>query len=80
MRNKELRHYRFSITGDKITLFNLETCGCCNNICVSDSFPAYEFMTMDNLLMANIPLSVIPERKMVLDPVSGESVCNVCLA
>jgi hypothetical protein len=72
--------YRFGFLNGKLTVFNLDVCGCCENLCVSDSFPAYSFMNQDSLAMAGIPFTVIPERQMKKDPISGENVCNVCLA
>ena len=54
----------------------MDICGCCNSLAVKEIFPAYEFMNTDSLEVAGIPLSVIPERHIVLDPVSGEFVCN----
>jgi hypothetical protein len=72
--------YRFGFLNEKLMVFNLSVCGCCENLCVSDSFPAYSFMDKDSLAMAGIPFAVIPERYMKKDPVSGEDVCNACLA
>lgn len=76
----KVKHFRHGIDNGKLMLFNMDICGCCNNLAVKEIFPAYEFMNTDSLEVAGIPLSVIPERHIVLDPVSGEFVCNVCIA
>lgn len=77
---RKLLRWNFHTNGDKVMMFNLDICGCCGNEALNEKWDALPFMTMNNLLVAKIPMRVIPERYMQKDPVSGENVCNVCLA
>ena len=77
---RKLLEWRFNADGDKIMMFNLDVCGCCGNEVVNDKWEAFSFMTVRGLLDAKFPEGIIPERHMQKDPVSGESVCSVCLA
>ena len=77
---RKLLHWQFHTEGDKVIMFNLDICGCCGNEMVNDKWQGFSFMTVNNLLDAKFPAGVIPERYMQKDPVSGENVCNVCLA
>lgn len=76
----KVNHFRHGFENGKLMLFNMDNCGCCGSLATKEMFPAYEFMNEEYLSLAGIPLSMIPEKRIVLDPVSGEFVCNVCIA
>jgi hypothetical protein len=83
-KNKHLvgrnKHWKFTVKGDKLILFNLDICGCCGCEALNESFEAYPFMTTENLKLARIKEGDYPKEVMQKDPITGEKVCSFCLA